>query len=385
MDDRSLVNEVVRFAFVIRLTSLLLVMLMPGESLRSVVGVLSLIFIFATSSAGLYLTSIATAKVESHPILLVIDVLVASFIAASFGSQSPILLYSLSTAVLIGMLLKPHVAGLVLSILVASYLLVSIVQNDQLGRTASLMIPITYVTVGALGSLTRSLHESAMVEQSKARRLSEDAARERERARFAREMHDSVAKSLHGIGLAAAALPVWAENNPGLVVAKARELQDAAESASQDARSILVDLRSDTDDRTLAQQLRVMTDDLANGGINVQLSITGIGDCDHVIKRELVSIAGESIENVRRHSGARKATIDLRGDAQTITLRIEDNGSGFDPDSTPYGHYGLVGMRERAAMIGATFELNSTHGEGTTVVVHTPRTTIKGSAMKGSL
>lgn len=379
MDDRGLVNEVVRFAFVIRLTSLLLVILMPGESIRTVVGALSLLFILATSSAGLYITSTTTAKVEAHPILLVIDVLVASFIAASFGAQSPILLYSLSTAVLIGMLLKPNVAGLVLAILVSSYLLVSIVQDDNIGTTASLMIPITYVTVGALGSLTRSLHESAMIEQGKARRLSEDAARERERARFAREMHDSVAKSLHGIGLAAAALPAWAQNNPDLVVAKARELQDAAESASQDARSILVDLRSDTDDRTLANQLRAMTDDLANGGVDAELTIEGIGDCDHEIKRELVQIAGESIENIRRHSGARMARIGLVGETDSITLRIQDDGAGFDPDDTPHGHYGLVGMRERAALIGGTFELTSISGEGTTIVVRSPRTTTKGS------
>ena len=158
--------------------------------------------------------------------------------------------------------------------------------------------------------------------------MSEDAARERERARLAREMHDSVAKSLHGIGLAAASLPAWAEKDDGSLSSKARELQLAAEAASQDARAILVDLRAETDDRTLAQQLRTLTDDLAAGGLQAELGVEGIGDCDHSVKRELVAIAAEAVENVRRHSRAGRIEVTCIGTADTITWAYATTASG---------------------------------------------------------
>ncbi len=382
MADRILVDQVVRFAFVIRLASLLLVLLVPTDETTRMVSLVAIVFVTVTSGLGLLATPLFTRNVITHPILLVLDVLAATLVAALLGSQSPIMLYSLSTAVLIGILLRPPLAAIVLAILVFSYILVTISQDATLSPMSALMIPVTYATVGALGSLTRTLHESAMRDQAVARRLSEDAARERERARLAREMHDSVAKSLHGIGLAAASLPGWAEKDDGSLSTKARELQAAAESASQDARSILVDLRTDTDDRTLAQQLRTLTDDLVAGGLPAELSVEGVGDCDHAVKRELVAIAAEAIENVRRHSRAERVDVSCIGTADTITLDIRDDGVGFDVSHTPQGHFGVVGMRERAEAIGAVLELSSASGSGTSLLVTAPRS-INGRSING--
>jgi len=383
--DRILVDQVVRFAFVIRLASLLLVLLVPTDETTRMVSLVAIVFVTVTSGLGLLATPLFTRNVITHPILLVLDVLAATLVAALLGSQSPIMLYSLSTAVLIGILLRPPLAAIVLAILVFSYILVTISQDATLSPMSALMIPVTYATVGALGSLTRTLHESAMRDQAVARRLSEDAARERERARLAREMHDSVAKSLHGIGLAAASLPGWADKDDGSLSTKARELQAAAESASQDARSILVDLRTDTDDRTLAQQLRTLTDDLAAGGLRAELTVEGVGDCDHAVKRELVAIAAEAIENVRRHSRADRVDVSCIGTADTITLDIRDDGVGFDVGHTPQGHFGVVGMRERAEAIGAVLELISTPGNGTSLLVTGPRSINGGSIDGGSI
>ena len=360
MTDRVLVEQVVRFAFLIRLASLLLVVLLPGEAIDSPVGLSAIGFITITSTVGLYGTNLLTRKVAAHPILLVVDVLIAALIAAALGSQSPIILYSLSTAVLIGILLTPRFAAAVMAVLISSYLLITIEQKDADTVMAILMVPITYATVGALGSLTRALHVQAMREQGRARMLSETAARERERARLAREMHDSVAKSLHGIGLAAAALDK-------------RELQDAAESAAREARSILVDLRADTDDRTLVQQLRVMVDDLTAGGVNATLAVDGVGDCDHRVKRELVAVAAEAVENIHRHAAAENVAITCSATPDQIAVSIRDDGHGFDPRTTPADHFGLVGMYERAASIGADLELTSAPGAGTTVLVRAPR------------
>jgi signal transduction histidine kinase len=379
--DRSLVERVVKFAFLIRLASLLLVVVLPSDIARSGFGLVAIMFITITSGAGLYGTSVFTRRVAAHPILMVIDVLVAAAILAAVGTQSPLVIYTLSTAVLIGILLTPPVAALVMSVLISSYVLVAIIENadgtvDHRGVTSVLLLPITYATVAALGSIMRALHEAAMIEQSKARRYSEDAARDRERARLARDMHDSVAKSLHGIGLAAAALPRWADNGPEAVAHKAVELQAAAETASQEARDILIALRADTDDRTLAEQLRQVTEDLRTHGLEAGFTLAGIGDCDHQIKSELMSIAGEALENVRRHSRATHVAVRCTGTADSIELQIADDGVGFEPAHTPRGHFGLVGMRERVESIGGTLELSTRSGAGTTITVHSPRTVV---------
>jgi signal transduction histidine kinase len=376
--DRTLVDQVVKFAFLIRLASLFLVVAMPSDVVRSGFGLAAILFITLTSATGLYLTSAFTTRVAAHPIILVIDVLVASAILAAVGTQSPLVIYTLSTAVLIGILLTPRIAVLVMSILISSYVLVAIIENadgnvDGRGATSALLLPITYATVAALGSIMRSLHDAAMVEQAKARRYSADAARERERARLARDMHDSVAKSLHGIGLAAAALPRWADHGTDEVASKAIELQAAAETASQEARDILIELRADTNDRTLAEQLRHLTEDLRSGGVDAELAVDGIGDCDHLIKSELISIADEAVENVRRHSRASRVSVRCTGSADAIELQITDDGVGFEPEHTPRGHFGLVGMRERADSIGATLNLTTRSGAGTTITVHAPR------------
>lgn len=383
--DRTLVDRVVKFAFLIRLASLLLVVAMPSDVVRSGVGFTAILFITLTSAAGLYRTSAFTKRIAAHPILLVIDVLAASAILAVVGTQSPLVIYTLSTAVLIGILLTPRIAALVMAILVSSFVLVAILETadgnvHSSGATSALLLPITYATVAALGSIMRSLHDAAMVEQAKARRYSEDAARDRERARLARDMHDSVAKSLHGIGLAAAALPRWAEHGSDEIASKAMELQVAAESASREARDILVELRCDTDDRTLAQQLRHLTEDLRTGGLEAELAVAGIGDCDHLIRSELLSIAGEAVENVRRHSRATHVSVRCTGSPDTIELQIIDNGVGFEPEHTPHGHFGLVGMRERAESIGGTLALATRSGAGTTITVHAPRAVTTGGA-----
>ena len=378
-DDRLLVDQVVRFAFLIRLASLLLIVLTPGDAISSPVGLVAIGFITLTSTVGLYGTSILTRKVAAHPILLVVDVLAATSMAFALGIESPILLYALSTAVLIGILLPTRFALAVLAVLVAAYLLVAIEQDHALSVAGTFIVPISYATVGGLGCLTRVLLQSTVHQQRRASMLSADAARERERARLARERHDSVAKALHGISMAAAALPMWAEQKPEELPLRAKELQEAAEDAARDARSILVDLRADTDDRTLAQQLRAMSDDLTNGGVQTIFTVGGIGDCDHEIKRELVAIAAEALENVRRHSGAKHVALTCAATADVITMSIRDDGAGFDPRDTPADHFGVLGMRERAETIGAELDLTSSPGEGTTVLVRSPRTTNRGT------
>ncbi|AXT86020.1 hypothetical protein C6I20_13050 [Aeromicrobium sp. A1-2] len=369
MVDQTLVTQVVRYAFVIRLASLVFVVLDPSGVATSLVGYVAVLFITATSALGLYVTGPLTRVVNAHPTLLILDVLVTSLIAATIGTQSPIVLCSMSTAVLIGILLPRHYVALVLTILVGAYVLTTVSQVTEPSFMTVVLTPVSYVAICVLGSLTRTLHAAAMADQASARRSSEDAARERERARLAREMHDSVAKSLHGIGLAAAALPMWARNQPDQLPQRARELQDAAESASIDARAILIGLRADPSELSLAQRLRALTEDLTMGGVRTNLSVSDTATVDADVARELTAIVAEAVENVRRHSEATLVEVCVGDETDALVVSIKDNGVGFDPQEVPRDHFGLVGIRERAESVGATAAITSAPDTGTHIVV----------------
>ena len=85
-------------------------------------------------------------------------------------------------------------------------------------------------------------------------------------------------------------------------------------------------------------------------------------------EREILRVAQEAVHNVKKHAGAKNLNVQLEYGPQEIALEVRDDGQGFAPDSasTP-GHYGLTGMRERAAAIGGTLEVTSEPGGGTTV------------------
>jgi signal transduction histidine kinase len=83
-----------------------------------------------------------------------------------------------------------------------------------------------------------------------------------------------------------------------------------------------------------------------------------------------VRIAREAVLNAVKHSGARTLKVSLGSTRDRLELSINDDGTGFDERATaPNGHFGLIGMKERAAQIGADFRITSRPGAGTTVSV----------------
>ena len=98
-------------------------------------------------------------------------------------------------------------------------------------------------------------------------------------------------------------------------------------------------------------------------------------------EREILRVAQEAIHNVKKHAEASSVSVQLEYGPAEIALEVRDNGRGFAADQvramakapeSPAGHYGLTGMRERAAVIGGTLEVTSEPGAGTTVRLRTP-------------
>ena len=85
--------------------------------------------------------------------------------------------------------------------------------------------------------------------------------------------------------------------------------------------------------------------------------------------RDSYRIVQEALTNVAKHSGAKRVDVILERQADSVLLIVEDDGVGFDADAegSAGGGFGLLGMQERAALVGATVEIESTAGKGTTV------------------
>jgi signal transduction histidine kinase len=137
-----------------------------------------------------------------------------------------------------------------------------------------------------------------------------------------------------------------------------------------DARQSIWALRSqDSGETTLPVRLRRMVESAGGGELEARFSIFGAyRPLPPGTEREILRVAQEAVHNVKKHAGAKNLNVQLEYGPQEIALEVRDDGQGFAPDSasTP-GHYGLTGMRERAAAIGGTLEVTSEPGGGTTV------------------
>jgi two-component system, NarL family, sensor kinase len=208
-------------------------------------------------------------------------------------------------------------------------------------------------------------------------RLAEDSARlarAEERTRIAREIHDTLAQALTAIALhLEGALRAMETSPPRARTRLERALAVARESLEEARRSVL-NLRAAPSAGTplpeaLAAIGRALT---AETGIRAHVDAPARGPLPPRIEAELFRIAQEALANVRRHAGATEVEITLRTTAREVRLAIRDNGHGFVPETVPEGRLGLVGMRERAQVLGGRLRVHSARGRGTTVTATVP-------------
>ena len=215
-------------------------------------------------------------------------------------------------------------------------------------------------------------------------RLAEEStrlARAEERTRIAREIHDTLAQGLTAIGLDIEGAIRHLEDSPE----RARERLDRALSTTreslEDARRSVLDLRSTPlAGRPLAEALaalgRAFTSDT---GIQVHVVTEAVSALPLRMEAELYRIAQEALANVRQHARATRVEIVLRTTPREspheVLLSIHDNGVGLTSAPSrrpPDDHHGVVGMRERARLLGGRLRIASRSGRGTTVSARVP-------------
>jgi signal transduction histidine kinase len=192
-------------------------------------------------------------------------------------------------------------------------------------------------------------------------------------------MHDSLAKTVSGMGFAALALARRIERDPEGAAEEARRLADDARQATREAREIIVGLRSDAGeqlplDASLEAEARRWS---SASGVQVELMVEEVGELHPVAARELEWILREALGNVDRHARASKVMVRLRRLGGRAVLTVADDGQGFDvPDELEElargRHFGVTGMRERALLAGGDLSVESAPGEGCVLSVWMP-------------
>jgi len=194
-----------------------------------------------------------------------------------------------------------------------------------------------------------------------------------ERNRIAREIHDTLAQGYVGISVQLEVLSELLRHNKPEAATKHLDLtRGYVREGLAEARQSIWALRSqDSGETTLPVRLRRIVE--AEGGHGMKASFSLFGayrPMPQETEREFLRVAQEAIHNVKKHACAQNLFVQLEYGPEKIALEVRDDGRGFAADniveSTP-GHYGLTGMRERAAVIGGTLEVTSEPGNGTTV------------------
>lgn len=193
---------------------------------------------------------------------------------------------------------------------------------------------------------------------------------EEERLRLARDIHDGPAQSIAGISFKAEFCKKLIDQDPIRCKQELNLLTEMVRDTLGDVRNIIFDLRPmSIDDLGLTPTLKNYIEKIKKeNAIDLQLKITGrvVRLASH-LEVGIYRIVQEAMSNVLRHAKANYACIEVTYTSEQIWVRIIDNGEGFDVDKVSNGHYGLIGMRERAKLFTGDLEINSTPGKGTTI------------------
>ncbi|TYB46283.1 sensor histidine kinase [Actinomadura chibensis] len=385
--DRERLGVAFRVLLVLRGLVLAMTVLLVPDGWRDT----SLTLAVAAVGAGTAAACLAWRGVLSlllrHPALWCLDALLMCPVLLAGGAAGPCFTVTVLTSAIAGVLYEWRAVLVVCAAQTALFFAAAAAATGQEAIAPVLIgLPAFYPLAACAGvALRRFLDDYAVLEErhrDAAAALSAARSAEEERARLAREMHDSLAKTLQGISMSAEALPVWVRRSPERAEADARAIVAGLRVAARQARGLLADLRDDLYRRPLDGALAaVVAEWSARTGIAAvtHLPPAPVGGPGAAVRYEVVSIVREALANVERHADARNVTVSGSADASCLALDVRDDGRGFEPPPDGRldllardGHYGLVGMRERAHRIGGRLTVDGAPGLGTTVHLVVP-------------
>lgn len=349
---------------------LLVAVLVPTAVLEGVLGdhvvwpAVSIVFAIGLAFALLWR--------RTHPLQMVLAGFGAAFVtsgAAAVAGVDPIGVYSSIVIVLLPYALLRWGSGREVAIGVPVILVVAVVgiaeDYNGIGEAIAALIFLSIPAV--LGAAVR------FAVTSRSREL--DQVKLLERQQLARELHDTVAHHVSAIAIRAQAGRVVAQSRPEAAAEALAVIEDEATRTLAEMRLVVGTLRDDADAELAPQPGLANLQALARDDAQPRVSVVLSGDVDGLgaaVGTALFRIAQESVTNAIRH--ARQATrvdVTVAGDGDEVRLTVRDNG--VDPSASYLPGYGLVGMTERAALLGGTLDAGPDPAGGWTVRAVLPR------------
>jgi two-component system NarL family sensor kinase len=201
--------------------------------------------------------------------------------------------------------------------------------------------------------------------------------RAEDRARLAREIHDGLAQGLTAIGLDIEGALRHVDDRPDQARERLQRALATTREALEQARASVLNLRAEPlAERSLPEAMAALTRRFTSEtGILVHTDIDPTISLPLRVEAEIYRIAQESLANIRLHAHATEASLTLKVERRRLVLTVRDNGVGIDTavaSSPPAGHHGLVGMRERARLLGGQLRVASQPGRGATITARIP-------------
>jgi signal transduction histidine kinase len=230
-----------------------------------------------------------------------------------------------------------------------------------------------------------ALHAGIAIQNARLHEEVQNLAVVDERLRISRDLHDGVIQSIYGVSLSLEDVLDLIDTDREGALSRVDRAIDRLHTTIGDIRQFIVGLGPESYIGLGAALQSMGRDLLAASPTQLTVDVADAGllggrlppEADH----ELVQIAREALSNVARHSGAGNATLALHVGGDIVTLRVEDDGAGFDPGRRLGGaHFGLANLRDRAAAFGGTLTIDSEPGGGTRIIVRLPIGPLEGAA-----
>jgi signal transduction histidine kinase len=219
-------------------------------------------------------------------------------------------------------------------------------------------------------------HAAIAIENARLYERSRELSAIEERNRLARDLHDSVVQKLFGVALAAESASTLLERDRSQARGEVDRLGELAQEAIAELRALVFQLRPavvETDG--LAAALRKHVEVLRRAHrLEIDLEVSGADRLRPGLDEEVFRIAQEALHNALRHSGASRIAVRLSEPDGLLSLSVEDDGVGFEPNAAGVRsrRLGLTSMEERASALGGTLSVRSRPGAGATIELEVP-------------
>ena len=222
-----------------------------------------------------------------------------------------------------------------------------------------------------------AVHAGIAIQNARLHQRVQELAVVDERLRISRDLHDGIIQSIYAVGLTLEDVPDLMAEDREEATARIDRAIDRLHTTIRDIRTFIVGLEGGVD-LTLGEAIEAVVRETPPApGLAIDLDLGAAnaveGRLSLEASHELLQIVREALSNTARHSGAAHATLSLGLEDDALTLRVEDDGRGFDP-ATPLaqGHFGLANLRERASAVGGRISIDSQPGKGTRIIVRLP-------------